>query len=54
MEELHALRKVIEADPRNKATDGLYLYTPSARRKLAEIDYAITSLMQEKRKGQAE
>jgi len=31
----------IEADPLNAAT-GLYLYTPSARKKLAAIQQAIT------------
>jgi predicted kinase len=47
-EELMTIREAIEADPANKA-EGLYLYTPKARRKLDAITRQITHNMAMKR-----
>lgn len=40
-DELLALRKQIELDPSNRA-DGVFMYVPSARKKLDAIDRQIT------------
>jgi hypothetical protein len=47
--ELLAMQRIIESDPLNKASGGLYLYTPKARKKLDEIQRQITHNMALKR-----
>lgn len=50
--ELIAKRDAITADPTNRAAPGgIYIYTPSARRKLDAIDTAITMHMADKREA---
>ena len=49
-EELLAMTKAVEADPKNQMPPGhLYLYTPQARKKLDKIAWAITQNMRDKR-----
>ena len=40
--ELQELRRKIENEPANRQTEGIFKYTPSARKKLEAIDWAIT------------
>lgn len=47
--ELVQMREAICADPKNKVTGGLFLYTKEARKKLDRIDRAITENIRQKR-----
>lgn len=48
-EELVALQKEVCADPKNQNRQGIWLYTPEARRKLDAIAWAITYKIREAR-----
>ena len=53
MAELVALRKRVENDPKNKNPnkDSLFLFSKNARKRLANIDWAITYKLDEKRRA---
>lgn len=51
MEELIALRKKIEGDPKSKNPKGGFnIYTKAAKKKLDDIAWAITYKLQEKKR----
>ena len=49
MKELLVIREELEKDPNNTNKDGLYLYNPPTRKKLAAIDQAIAFHLADKR-----
>lgn len=54
IEELQAMEKKIKEDPRNQLTGQFYLYTPSARKKLDAIAWAITYHLKDARIAKGE
>jgi hypothetical protein len=55
MEQLHAKRQALIADPanRNPDRDSIYLYTPKARRMLDDIAWAVSYHMSDEKKAEA-
>lgn len=51
LEELRVIREAIEADPKNRNSVGIQLYTKPARAKLNAIAYTITAILEESRKS---
>lgn len=54
IEELQAMEKKIKEDPKNQLTGQFYLYTPSARKKLDTIAWAITYHLRDIRESKGE
>lgn len=52
MAELVELRLRITGDPANQQTGSIYLYTPKARKRLNDIDRAITWHLSDKREAE--
>lgn len=52
--ELQEMEKKIKEDPKNQLTGQIYLYTPSARKKLDAIAWAITYHLKDARIARGE
>jgi hypothetical protein len=56
IEELLAIKKQLQEDPKSQNPDkkSIFKYSPKARKKLEELDWAITSKMREVREARGE
>lgn len=47
LDELQVMKLDVQTDPRNRADEGLWIYTPKARKLLDDIGWAIYWKMEE-------